>query len=91
MRKKRNIKKSITYRKEYWGKVKETIESGLLKNLEKFESYYAGYAEGLQIAGKITEEQKIDMIMIIREKAEEIKLKEKEDWNVRDNRKSRGY
>ena len=90
MRKKKNIKKSITYRKEYWGKVKETTESGLLKNLEKFESYYVGYAEGLQIAGKITEEQKIDMILRIRAIAGEIKSKEKEDWDVRYNSESKG-
>lgn len=91
MRKKKSIKKSITYRKEYWEKVKETTESGLLKNLEKFESYYEGYAEGLQIAGKITEEQKVDMIIRIRNISEEIKSKEKEGQDVCDNRKSKGY
>lgn len=91
MRRKKSIKKGITYRKEYWGKVKETVESGLLKNFEKFESYYEGYAEGLQIAGKITEEQKVDMIMRIRKISEEIKLKEKEGQDVCDNRKSKGY
>ena len=91
MRKKKSIKKGITYRKEYWGKVKETVESGLLKNLEKFESYFAGYAEGLKIAGKITEEQKIEMIFRTRGMSEEIKLKEKEDQDVCDNRKSKGY
>ena len=91
MRKKKSIKKSITYRKEYWEKVKETTESGLLKNLEKFESYYVGYAEGLHVAGKITEEQKIDMILRIRAIEEGRKSKEKEDWDVCDNRKSKGY
>lgn len=90
MKKKKSVKKSITYRKEYWGKVKETVGSGLLKDLEKFESYYAGYAEGLQIAGKITEEQKTEMIFKVREISEEIKLKEKEDQDVRDNSKSKG-
>lgn len=91
MRKKKSIKKSITYRKEYWKNVKETVESGLLKNLEKFESYYIGYAEGLYVAGKMTEEQRIDTIMRIREMVEEIKSKEKEERDVRDNRKSKGF
>lgn len=62
----KNKKKSITLRKEFWRRFKEDVESKKVYSSEKLESYYTGYAEGLKESGMITEEQRDEMIEVLK-------------------------
>ena len=63
MKKKKAIKKSITYRKELWDSLNKLVESDSNLNTKETSSYYAGYTQGLFISGKITAKQKEETLL----------------------------